>query len=96
MSTRKSKRWSIDPADVDVGWIGSSSTTAHGNFERRLKTTGRVLTLTHRPTGICVEREIPRGAYSKKELQALTDGAFTVGVQELEKRVARHLRLPGC
>jgi hypothetical protein len=57
--------------------------------------TGADCWLVHVPTGIKVEASIPRGRYSRTEMQArklvLTQELFPV----LEQKVAAHLRIRG-
>jgi hypothetical protein len=89
--------WKLDPAEVDWGTSGSSSApftkgpTRHGGTPARREMT---FSLTHRPTGIRVERHVV-GPFTRKQAQEakarLWDELFPV----LEGKVAKHLHVPG-
>jgi hypothetical protein len=51
--------------------------------------------MIHTPTKIQVEKEIPAGHYSKKEMKQLTEKLKEQLYKELEQKVAKHLRIPG-
>ena len=51
--------------------------------------------LTHRPTGIFVEGKHPFGYYDRKDWTRLTEELRERLFVELEKKVARNLRIPG-
>jgi hypothetical protein len=80
----------------DVTWKGSGSSSGKtGNMARKTKVTSAFYELTHRPTGLTVQGEVPAGSYSKKEMRALKERLFARLFKELEEKVARHLRIPG-
>jgi hypothetical protein len=89
--------WKFDPAEVDWGTTGSSSApftqgpTRHGGTPARREMT---FSLTHRPTGVRVEEHVlvPLTRKQAQEAKArLWDELFAV----LERKVAKHLRIPG-
>lgn len=84
----------IDPQEVTWG-MHSSSSGKSGQFERKLKTTSCTVFLTHVPTGIKVEGEIPSGNYSKKEMQQKREALKQELFIKLEKQVANKLRIKG-
>lgn len=51
--------------------------------------------LLHHPTGIEVSGEISAGHYSRNEMGKLRDGLIARLWDELEGKVARHLRIAG-
>jgi len=53
------------------------------------------VTVRHRPTGIVLRGEIPEGHYSKDEMRKLKDAMIERLKRELERAVAKHLRVPG-
>jgi hypothetical protein len=85
-------KWFLNPDEVGFSYNASSG---GGTFERRTKITARRLCLQHLPTKIRVEKEIPPGHYSKKEMQKLTEELKKQLFIELEQKVAKHLRIPG-
>ena len=85
-------KWTLDPKDVVSGWSGSSS---GGTFARKTKVTSRRIWVKHMPTGVIVEGEISCGNYSKKEMKQLTENTKNLLLAELERKVAKHLRIPG-
>jgi hypothetical protein len=85
-------KWEMNSDDVSFGYSGSSS---GGTFERKTKITSRRLWMLHKPTKIKVEKEIPPGHYSKKEMQKLTNEGIHQLTKELEQKVAKHLKIPG-
>jgi hypothetical protein len=90
----KSRTWHLNPEEVSCGWV-SSSIGKKGVFTRKLKTISKHLFLTHDPTGIKVEGEIPTGNYSKKEMKEKTKEAERKLFRELELKVAKKLRIRG-
>lgn len=89
-----SAKWSLDPKEVAISGISSSS-SKHGQFSRRLKVTSCTLILTHRPTGLEVQGQVPLGNYSKKEMKELRGKLYRELFVRLEGKVAKHLRVPG-
>lgn len=53
------------------------------------------LTLTHEPTGVAVQGEIPMGHYSNRQMQAHKQKLRDELHEQLRQAVAKHLRLPG-
>jgi protein subunit release factor A len=53
------------------------------------------MTLRHVPTGVTVEGRIARGQYTRKEMGQLMDELKTRVWSDLERQLARHLRIPG-
>jgi hypothetical protein len=89
-----STRWSLDPKEVGVRASGSASSES-GQFSRRLQRRSYRMTLSHAPTGIQVQGEIPDGRYSKKEMQKLRKDLHERLFLVLESKVAKHLRVSG-
>lgn len=77
----------FDEKDVDVGWIGSSSTSVPGNFDRKLKVTGRTVTARHKPSGLSMTYTIGPGRFSKTEMQRETDKAVARLISDLKMAV---------
>lgn len=94
MSKKKSAIWRLDPAEVTGGMHGLSSGKS-GQFERKLKTTSSTVFLTHMPTGLRVEGQVPAGNYSKKEMQQKREHLKQSLHLQLEQLVAKHLKLKG-
>ena len=90
------KAWSLDPQEVHQFGSGSrSSTRRRASLPRSLDVSGGGLRLVHQPTGVEVSGEIPAGHYSKARLKELRQELHARLFAELERRVARHLRVPG-
>lgn len=49
----------------------------------------------HVPTGVEVRGQVPQGHYSKKEMRQLRQELYQKLFVELERKVAKHLRVPG-
>ena len=93
---RGKKVWSLDPKQVHMFGTGSrSSTRRRASLPRSLDVSGSGLSLVHSPTGVEVSGEIPAGHYSKARLKDLRAELHARLFAELERRVARHLRVPG-
>lgn len=88
MSKKKAEKWRLDPAEVTWGMHGTSSGKS-GQFERKLKTTSSTVFLTHMPTGLRVEGQVPAGNYSKKEMQKKREQLKQSLHLELEQLVAK-------
>jgi hypothetical protein len=58
-------------------------------------TRSAVVRMTHVPTGLEVEGEIPSGNYSREEMRKRRDVLIAELWPVLEQNVARHLRIPG-
>ena len=91
--------WKLNPGDVSIsGSSSSASTRGRGGMARKSRaedTRSEVIRLLHRPTGIDVDGEIPAGHYSRVEMSKLRDDLTTRLWDELGRKVARHLRIPG-
>jgi len=94
MGKKTKQEWHLDPEEVSCGLHGSSSGKS-GQFERKLKTTSSTIFLTHEPTGLRVEGEVPPGNYSKKEMQKEREILKNTLFQELEWLVAKQLKVKG-
>lgn len=95
--SKSRKQWALDPSEVSWGgsW-GSSGRRKHATKSGRVNTvTNAELELYHEPTGICVKGEVPRGNYSRSEMQKLKQELLEELFPQLEKLVAQHLRIPG-
>lgn len=90
-------KWRMDPADVVL--LGSSSSSGRRKHAtkagRANSVTGAEFELTHNPTGISVRGEIPRGEYSRREMQRLKEALYSELFVQLEGSVAKHLRIAG-
>jgi hypothetical protein len=96
MSKIRKEKWHLNPQEV----ARSASATCSGG--RRKATQSRALdnrskkyTLLHVPTGLEVSGEIPRGNYSRKEMNRLGEQLLQNLFNELEAKVAKKLRVPG-
>jgi hypothetical protein len=90
------KAWALDPTEVHLFGSGSrSSTRRRASLPRALDVSGGGLRLVHHPTGVEVSGEIPVGHYTKARLQELRAELHARLFAELERRVAKHLRVPG-
>ncbi len=89
--------WHLDPSEVTWSAIGGSeSANRHkARNSRALSVTTHRLTLVHGPTSLEVSGEIPRGQYSRTEMQRLKAELRASLFRQLEELVARHLRVPG-
>lgn len=85
--------------ESDVSWYGSASTSTKRKkrsiASRAVDLRSQAITLTHVSTNLVVTAEIPEGHYSKKQMQQLRDKVFAELWIELEKKVARHLKVAG-
>jgi len=92
----KKNAWHLDPAEVGWATDGSTSTRRRKRrLSRKLDNRSLRLRLTHIPTGISVSGEIPTGNYSKNEMKAAEEELSANLFNQLESKVARHLRIPG-
>jgi hypothetical protein len=90
------KPWSLNPDEVHSFGMGSrSSTRRRAALPRSLDVSGGSLRLVHHPTGVEAAGDIPAGHYSKARLRALRQELHARLFAELERRVARRLRMPG-
>jgi hypothetical protein len=89
--------WQLDPAEVSWSTTGYSSApftkgpTRHGGTPARRKTT---FSLTHRPTGIRVEKHAV-GPFTRKQAQETKARLWDELFPLLEAKVARHLQVSG-
>jgi hypothetical protein len=86
--------WRLDPEDVSVGWSGGApEPRARAAKAARADTSmGAECRLLHVPTGIKVNGAIPRGYYSRTEMNTHKDALYKELFPLLEARVAAHLR----
>ena len=89
-----SGKWKLDPGEVGRSFSSSSSGKG-GQFNRRLKVTSCKIVLTHLPTGLQVQGEIPPGGYSKQKMRKLREEMCQNLFSALEEKVAKHLRVSG-
>lgn len=94
MGKNQAGTWRLNPQEVTWG-MNNSSSGKSGQFERKLKTTSTCMFLLHKPTDIKVEGKIPAGNYSKKEMQKLRVALEQSLFLELEKLVAKKLKIKG-
>ncbi len=89
--------WRMDPDDVVLlGSTSSSGRRKHATKAGRANSvTGAEFELLHKPTGISVRGEIPRGNYSRTEMQKLKAALYSELLVQLEGSVAKHLRITG-
>ncbi|GIW87941.1 MAG: hypothetical protein KatS3mg108_2265 [Isosphaeraceae bacterium] len=86
----------LKPADVTESWNATTkSRRTRAGQSRALDTTCGQLALTHRPTGLCVRGEIPRGHRSRRAMRSLRDKLRARFWSDLEAAVVRHLRVAG-
>ena len=89
-------RWKLDPDDLDSSEMGTRSGGRNlVRQSRALDTSGTTITVTHRPTGISVQGQVPPGHYSRSELRDERAALKVKLLGELEIKVARRLRIPG-
>jgi hypothetical protein len=93
----KNKTWSLNPEEVGVfGSGGTSGRRTHATRSGRANSiTTASIKLTHYPTGISVEGEVPPGNYARGDMQKKKKELCNTLFSELEVVVARHLRIPG-
>lgn len=92
MNKKDKSKWSLNPGEVSSGFTSSSSGVS-GQFHRKLKTTSCTMTLSHEITGLSITGEIPAGNYSKKEMQQLRENLYIKLFADLERQVAKKLRI---
>jgi hypothetical protein len=96
MGRANGKSWSLDPQEVyQFGMGHRSSTRRRADLPRSLDESGGSMRLAHGPTGIEAAGEIPAGHYSKARLRELRQELYARLFAELERLVARRLRVPG-
>ena len=91
--------WKINPEEVSLK-VSSSARSGRNDIglsknSRSKDERSRELTLTHLPTRVSVSGAIPAGNYSKKEMKNLTDTLQVQLLDELERKVAKKLRISG-
>lgn len=93
------RRWTLEPAEVQISGSASSSSmrrrTGMARSSRAEDSRGAVVRLVHQPTGLEIEGEVPTGHYSRSEMRSRKDALIAELWPQLEKRVAKHLRIPG-
>ena len=94
---KKSKlNWRLDPAEVSYSGMGSCKGGRKKTSQSRaLDTRSMKLTVVHIPTNLEVNGEIPNGNYSRKEMRNLEAKLRNELFVELERKVAKKLRISG-
>ena len=89
--------FTLDPAEVTVSWTGSRTgrRTRVNRASAAVDTSSWSLRLTHRPTGVEVQGEVPPGSYGNAQMKEAKEKLHQDLVERLLREVARHLRLPG-
>lgn len=91
--------WKLDGADVEIGGSSSSASSRRRRgltrSSRSEDTRSAIVRLVHRPTGLDAVGEIPAGHYSRDEMRTQRAALTALLWVELEKKVARHFRIPG-
>jgi hypothetical protein len=79
MAKRTGTTTELDVSDISSHWTGGRNVTWR---------------LTHEPTGIVVEgsTQIPDDRFTKKRLRIAEEKLHAALLEELERRVARHLK----
>jgi hypothetical protein len=87
----------IAAKDVSYAWSGSSTglRSKATRSSRADVVTGSRVSLTHRPTGVVVTGEVPRGNHSRAAMQRHVAELRAKLFVELNSAVARKMRLPG-
>lgn len=96
MAKHSRERWHLNRAETDES--RGSFTTGFRTSAQQGRSADRRdmwMKLTHRPTGIFVEGKHPFGYYDRKDWTRLTEELRERLFVELEKKVARNLRIPG-
>jgi protein subunit release factor A len=88
------KKWSLNPKEISCG-MNNSSSGKTGQFARMLKTTSSTIFLTHTPTNIMVQGEVPVGNYRKKEMPQKRTLVEQSLFKQLENLVAKKLNIKG-
>jgi hypothetical protein len=94
---KKNSKWKMPKEEVI--WSGGGSTSTN---RKKLTSASRAVddrswnyTLIHVPTDVEVSGEVPKGNYSQKQMQQERERLFSSLWDQLEIKVAKHLRLPG-
>jgi hypothetical protein len=86
----------LQPDDVEIGSVSSASGPPSGPRSSRARQVRNTqLTVRHRATGLEVTGEVVAGNYSRKQMIEETDKLKLRLMAELEKLVAKRLRVPG-
>jgi len=90
-------KWHLNPKEVGrtFGLVHASSITHTRPYDRKNQLRTYQPILIHYPTKISVTKTLGPAQHSKKEWSRLTDQAFDEMFPELEKKVARFLKIPG-
>lgn len=91
-------KFKLDPTDVIDSFRNGISEGRKGQFSKKSRANGLTsctVVLTHKPTGVNVTEEIPRGYYSRQEMIRRRAQLSDKLLPELEKKVFAFLRLPG-
>ena len=86
----------MDPAEVaESSLTGTSSGRRRAAQSRDLDVTETTITLRHRPTGIEVSGSVPPGHYARPAMKKLKAELHARLLDELERLVAKRLRVAG-
>jgi len=92
----KHKKWKLNWEDVHIGGAGHASILSHGKKRSWYNAVrSEQITLHYKPTGCSVSGEIPSGRYHKKKLKELIEKLTQELFIELERVVAKKLRISG-
>jgi hypothetical protein len=94
---KKGGEWAMSGDDVRMGGYGTSSGHSKplARSSRRNGLTSSTMYLIHKPTGLRVDGTVPSGHYSRKEMVKERERLHKHLWDELERKVANHLRIPG-
>ena len=85
-----------DPAEVSYsGSGGNRSGRRRAGQTRALDVTEAAMTLRHDPTGAEARGTVPPGHYSRRQMRDRKAELYRRLFAELEREVARRLRIPG-
>ncbi len=97
MTKKGNNKWQLPKGEVT--WAGGGSTSTHRRkrsiASRAVDLRSWEFTLIHIPTEVSVSGDVPAGHYSKKQMQQAREDLWAKLWPELEKKVAKHMRLPG-
>lgn len=88
--------WKLDMSEVSVKSAGGSWGGHTKNTKSRAKfPTSAFIEVEHVPTKIILRGDIPEGYYTRNQMRDLIEKLKKTLLVELEKKVARALRVPG-
>ncbi len=96
MARGSKSAWSLDPGEVSSSGVGGNiSGRGKAARSRALDLTEATITLRHEPSGVEVSGAVPPGHYSRARMRELKEQLHRRLFTELERLVAKHLRIPG-